>query len=79
MDPQIAKAWVKGIPFSGTGAAGVEQLPVSVEDISQALGLDGAQLVSQLEALDLAAQEDDTWFLDRVVLAAAANLYQGQD
>ena len=79
MDPQIAKAWVKGIPFSGTGAAGVEQLPVSVEDISQALGLDGSQLVSQLEALDLAEQEDDNWFLDRVVLAAAADLYQGQD
>jgi hypothetical protein len=79
IDPEIAKAWVKSVPFSTDSADGIDQLPVSVEDITEALGVNGAELLGRLEALDVAVQDGDSWFLDRVILAAAAAVYQGHE
>ena len=78
IDPQIAKAWVNSVPFSSDGD-GIEQLPVSVEDVTEALGVNGAELLGRLEALDVADQDGESWFLDRIILAAAATLYQGSE
>lgn len=74
IDPQIAKAWVTAIPFIDD-----EQLPASVEDVTELLGLDGAAMLGRLESLDAADQDGDNWVLDRVILAAAATLYRGRD
>jgi hypothetical protein len=71
IDPQIAKAWVTSIPFIDD-----EQVPASVEDVTELLGLDGAQTLGCLESLDVADQDGDNWVLDRVILAAAATLYR---
>lgn len=79
IDLTIAKAWVKSVPFSTDSADGIDQLPVSVEDITEALGVNGAELLGRLEALDVAVQDGDSWFLDRVILAAAATVYQGDE
>ena len=79
IDLTIAKAWVKSVPFSTDSADGIDQLPVSVEDITEALGVNGAELLGRLEALDVAVQDGDSWFLDRVILAAAATVYQGHE
>ncbi len=79
IDPEIAKAWVRSIPFTTDGPDGVEQLPVSVEDITEALGVNGKELLARLQALDVADQDGEDWSLDRVVLAAAATVYQGSD
>lgn len=79
IDPEIAKAWVQSIPFTTGGPDGIEQLPVSVEDITEALGVNGKELLGRLEALDVADQDGENWSLDRVVLAAAATLYPGAE
>lgn len=78
IDPKIAKAWVQSIPFT-TGPDGIEQLPVSVEDITEALGVDGKDLLARLQALDVADQDGEDWSLDRVILAAAATIYSGPE
>lgn len=78
VDLHAAKAWVDSIPFS-SDADGIDQLPVSVEDITQALSVNGAELLGRLETLDVAIQDGDNWLLDRVVLAAAATLYRGRE
>ncbi len=79
IDAQVAKAWVQSIPFSTDGPDGIDQLPVSVEDITEALGMDGAQLLGSLDALDVAYMDGDSWFMDRVILAAAATIYRGRE
>ena len=78
IDPEIAQAWVRAI-LTDTGPDGIEQLPVSVEDITDALGVNGKELLAQLETLDVADQDGEDWSLDRVVLAAAATLYPGSE
>ena len=72
IDPQIAKAWVNSILVIDG-----EQAPASVEDVTEILGLDGAELLGRLESLDVADQEGDNWVLDRVILGAAVTLYKG--
>ena len=62
-----------------TGPEGIEQLPVSVDDITEAVGVDGSRLLADLEALDVAVQDEDGWSLDRVILAAAATLFESHD
>ena len=74
LDPQIAKAWVTTIPVIDG-----EQVPASVEDVTELLGLDGAQLLGRLESLDVADQDGDSWVLDRVILTAALTLYRGRE
>ena len=78
IDPHIAKAWIDSIPFS-SGLDGIEQLPVSVDDITESIGIDGSRLLADLEALDVVVQEEDGWSLDRVILAAAATVFEGRD
>ena len=78
IDPEIAQAWVRAI-LTDTGPDGIEQLPVSVEDITDALGVNGKELLARLETLDVADQDGEDWSLDRVVLAAAATLYPGSE
>lgn len=75
IDPKMAQAWVQSIPFSADDSGAVEQLPVTVDDITEALGVEGIRLMGRLEALDLADCDGEFWFMDRVVLAAAATLY----
>ena len=78
IDPEIAQAWVRAI-LTDTGPDGIEQVPVSVEDITDALGVNGKELLARLETLDVADQDGEDWSLDRVVLAAAATLYPGSE
>jgi len=74
IDLGVARAWISAIPFDGTG-----QLAVSVEDVTEAIGVDGARLLADLEALDLVTQDEDGWSLDRIILAAAATTFDGRE
>ena len=78
IDVNVAKAWINTIPFS-SGPDGIEQLPVSVEDITEAIGVDGGRLLADLEALDVITEDEDGWSLDRVILTAAATTFDGRE
>jgi hypothetical protein len=80
IDRTVAKAWVKW--FATTDGDELRQSQVTAADISEAIGVDGRELLSQLESLDVVTwsppasdEESDTWALDRIVLAAAATLF----
>ncbi|WP_142239436.1 MULTISPECIES: ATP-binding protein [Mycobacteriaceae] len=69
----VCEAWVTW--FVTSGPDGVVQLPVCGDDVSEAMDLDGTQLLRSLESLDVVTSEGDSWALDAVVLAAAVALH----
>jgi hypothetical protein len=73
VDRDVARSWVKW--FATTGTNGPGQSLVTADDISEAIDVDGPDLLDQLESLDVVVQDGETWALDGVVLAAAATLF----
>jgi hypothetical protein len=61
--------------FSVVGDDGLEQaFPMSLTELSDALGADARSVIEQLEALDAVENTPDGWVLDRAVCAAATSL-----
>ncbi|WP_163689579.1 hypothetical protein [Mycolicibacterium gadium] len=74
VDGAVANAWVTWFTTRSQKDGLTESLPVSVADLSEALGRDAEPVLDTLESLDLVTKDNDGWKLDRIVLTAAAKV-----
>jgi hypothetical protein len=73
IDLGLAVQWAAEL--SVVGDDGLDQaFPVSLAELSDALGIDARPVIERLEALDAVGNTPDGWVLDRAVYAAAASL-----